>query len=167
MDKSREIDILQRDRYELVSAYIDGEVTVKERKQVQEWLDTDPQIKCLYHRLLQLRQEMQNLPVPCQESSEISVKKVFCKIQQRRLKAAFWTVSGVLSAVFIGTIASMMSVPEPGIQTANNSNQIPSEHKVSRLKENTVQSTNLMVALNEPIIEIPKAPISNLGKDQR
>ena len=28
-------------RYQLLSAYLDGEVTVDERRQVQEWLDSD------------------------------------------------------------------------------------------------------------------------------
>uniref|UniRef100_A0ACD5GTL5 Anti-sigma factor family protein n=1 Tax=Desertifilum tharense IPPAS B-1220 TaxID=1781255 RepID=A0ACD5GTL5_9CYAN len=36
------LDMLKRDRFELLSAYLDGEVTASERQQVENWLDTDP-----------------------------------------------------------------------------------------------------------------------------
>ena len=38
----------QRDRFELLSAYIDGEVTAAERGQIEQWLTTDPEVQCLY-----------------------------------------------------------------------------------------------------------------------
>ncbi len=36
------MDIYKRNRFELISAYIDGEVTAAERRQINDWLTTDP-----------------------------------------------------------------------------------------------------------------------------
>lgn len=50
------IDMVKRDRFELLSAYLDGELTAAERRQVEELLANDQAVKCLYVRLLKLRQ---------------------------------------------------------------------------------------------------------------
>ena len=42
----------QFERFELLSAYMDGELTAEERKQVQQWLDSDPEFHELYKQLL-------------------------------------------------------------------------------------------------------------------
>ena len=39
--------MMKRDGYELLSAYLDGEVTAAERKQVEEWLANDPTVQSL------------------------------------------------------------------------------------------------------------------------
>ena len=45
----------KRGFFELLSAYLDGEVTATERKQVEEWLSTDTDIKfLLYNNLANL-----------------------------------------------------------------------------------------------------------------
>jgi len=38
------MDMEKRDCFELLSAYLDGEVTATERRQVEEWLSTDASI---------------------------------------------------------------------------------------------------------------------------
>ena len=63
------LDNLKRDRFELLSAYLDGEVTVSERRQVEQWLETDQNMRCLYSRLLKLRQGMRTMAVPASERS--------------------------------------------------------------------------------------------------
>jgi hypothetical protein len=50
------MDMVKRDRFELLSAYLDGEVTATERKQVEEWLANDASVQCLYARLSQCPQ---------------------------------------------------------------------------------------------------------------
>ncbi len=54
----------QFERFELLSAYLDGEVTAEERQQVQQWLDTDPQFHQLYVQLSRLQREIPTVPVP-------------------------------------------------------------------------------------------------------
>ena len=52
------------ERFELLSAYLDGEVTAEERYQVQEWLDNDPKLKQTYLKLLRLQQSIPQIPTP-------------------------------------------------------------------------------------------------------
>jgi anti-sigma factor RsiW len=58
------MDMHNRNRFELLNAYLDGEVTADERRQIENWLTTDPQVQCLYARALKLRQKWQ-MPIFC------------------------------------------------------------------------------------------------------
>jgi len=56
----QEFDAMKRDRFELLSAYLDGEVTPDERQMVLGWLRDDPDVRCLYNRLITLRQGLRD-----------------------------------------------------------------------------------------------------------
>ena len=56
------LDVTKRDRFELVSAYLDGEVTPAERLVVTNWLANDCEVQRLYRRLLMLRQAFRSIP---------------------------------------------------------------------------------------------------------
>jgi len=146
---SKEMDILQRDRSELLSAYLDGEVTAAERQQVHQWLESDPKMQCLYHRLLKLRQGIQTLPSePSGQSAEQTVNQVFAKIKNRsRIRMAIASTGGAVAAMFISALSGLIST---------------SQSPVPQLAENVpaVAPTPVMVALNHPIIEIPKTAIA-------
>lgn len=51
-------------RFELLSAYLDNEVTADERKLVAKWLTEDSNTQQMYQRLLMLRQAIRTAPVP-------------------------------------------------------------------------------------------------------
>ncbi|MBA2748353.1 MAG: zf-HC2 domain-containing protein, partial [Tatlockia sp.] len=75
----------KRDFFELLSAYLDGEVTSTEKRQVEERLNNDAETQKLYARLLALRQNFQTLPVPpASQSVEQTIQQVFGKIEKRR-----------------------------------------------------------------------------------
>jgi anti-sigma factor RsiW len=135
------------DRFELISAYLDGEVSPTERKQVQQWLDHDPEIQQLHSRLLRLRQGFQSLPIPpLSQSPEALATAVFQKIDQRRVRR-FWILgTGAIAAIFVGAVVYILP----------NSNPIP------RFAENPSLDTSeaLMIAVNQPVVEIPKAAVS-------
>ncbi|MFM6024570.1 MAG: anti-sigma factor family protein, partial [Dolichospermum sp.] len=77
------MDMQKRDYFELLSAYLDGEVTATERKQVEEWLSTDDSFKCLYKRLLNLRKGLQNIPIPpTNQSSETTIEQVLKRVNR-------------------------------------------------------------------------------------
>ncbi len=57
MNESITMDMPNRDRFELLNAYLDGEVTAAQRQQIDNWLTTDSQVQCLYARALKLRQK--------------------------------------------------------------------------------------------------------------
>lgn len=143
---SRDMDILQRDRFELLSAYIDGEVTAAERKQVQQWLDTDPQTQHLYARMMKLRQEIQSLPVPqSEQSAEQMAKQVFARINRLRHKRTVVWGGTAIAALFFGALSSILPGQSPAPQLA---------------KSPKPEQQPLMVALNRPVVEIPKAAVA-------
>jgi hypothetical protein len=135
------MDMLKRDRFELLSAYLDGEVTAAERREVEDWLANDPEIQRLYKRLLGLRQGLRTMPMsPAQQPVEHTIHQVYQRMHQRsRRRAAVWGGSAI-AAVFIGAVLSVL----PNLQ----SQMAQSPH--GRIEP-------LMVALNDPVVEIPKA----------
>jgi len=157
------VSMLQRDRFELLSAYLDGEVTAAERKQVEEWLATDPVIKRLYTRLLELRQGLQSMPVPAaSQSVEQTVDAVFKRVNRRPKQILLWGGAAV-AALFVGAVSGFLPgsnafrpqfarSPVEGAGATQNA-QVPSSAQ-------SVNSDALMIALDQPVVEIPKAPVS-------
>lgn len=75
----------KRDRFELLSAYVDGEVTAAEGRQIEDWLTIDPEVQRLYARVLKLRQRWRTMPVlPEGQPVERTVGQVFPRLNKRR-----------------------------------------------------------------------------------
>ncbi|WP_066378621.1 anti-sigma factor family protein [Anabaena sp. CA = ATCC 33047] len=154
------MDMVKRDRFELLSAYLDGEVTADERKQVEEWLANDAAVQRLYARLLKLRQALRSMPVPTpQHSPETTAKEVFARVNRRsRLNLTFG--GAAIAACVIGAISGWLPGRESSIpQLAQQ--QIQPSQPTQTATEPTVTSSPLMVAINNPVIEIPKAAVSS------
>ena len=144
-------NMVKRDRFELLSAYLDGEVTAAERRQVEEWLANDSSVQNLHKRLLSMRQGLRNLPVPQSEKSiEETVDSVMTRLRRRTRKA--WMFGGAaVAACVIGSLASLIPNNESGLQFANTSleeTQQASSEEIASLP---------MVTLNQPLVRIPKA----------
>lgn len=147
---AKEMDSLQRDRFELLSAFIDGEVTAAERKQVQHLLATDPQMQRLHSRLMMLRQGLQKLPVPAPETnSQETAKQVFTRIDRRRIRKAVAWGGAAIAAVFVGSLSGIFTGSQP---LGTNFAQSPQQEAAPE---------PLKIALNRPIIEISKAPVAS------
>ena len=58
-------------RFELLSTYIDNEVTPAERRLVAQWLTEDLHTQQMYRQLLMLRQAIRTAPVPAQPAPQI------------------------------------------------------------------------------------------------
>ena len=143
---SEHLDSMTDRDFELISAYIDGELSPAERKQVQQWLDQDPQTKALYTQLLRLQGQMQNLPAPASAESTAQITtQVFQTIdsQRRRRRVIF---SGSAIAASLLTAISLF----PG----TNSWKFAQSPNVNQGESDTVM---LAVALNTPAINIPKS----------
>lgn len=144
--------LLKRDRFELLSAYLDGEVSAAERQQVESWLTTDPLVQRLYGRLVNLRQSLQAMPVPAaQQSPEHTTTQVFTRLHNRNRRTVAWGGTAV-AAVIVGALSG----PFP--------TYLSSVNQVARISQPVAQHETLMVALNTPVVEIPKAPTSAQGK---
>ncbi|MBF2056740.1 MAG: zf-HC2 domain-containing protein [Cyanobacterium sp. T60_A2020_053] len=140
--------------FELLSAYLDGEVTPHQRQEVQDLLDNDPEIQLLYRRLLNLRQEINNLPIPQPEYTPRQISQgVFAKIdQQRKQRQRFLLGGGALVVATVATISGLLGGNRQWWQMAQDS---PSD------------DGNLVIALNEPLIDLPVVEESlNISLDQ-
>lgn len=138
--------------FELLSAYLDGEVTAQQRQEIQELLSKDTEIQNLYNRLLYLRQELNNLPTPpspctAQQLSEA----VFARVDrtQKQRKMFLWG-SGAIAAVILAAISGIFTPQRtPLLQMAQNNDSKSNDEA-------------LIIALNEPLIEMPRVKEENL-----
>ncbi|WP_138502554.1 anti-sigma factor family protein [Nostoc sp. PA-18-2419] len=151
------MDMVKRDRFELLSAYLDGEVTAAERRQVEEWLANDASVQCLYARLLKLRQGLRTLPVPTvQQSPEATAHQVLARL--RRRSRFNWMVGSVAAAACaIGAISGLVTGGSRTPQLA----QRPQIESAQMSSASLVPPSSLMVGLNNPVIEIPKAAVAS------
>ncbi len=151
------MDMVKRDRFELLSAYLDGEVTAAERKQVEDWLANDVAVQRLYSRLLKLRQGIRTMPIPTtQQSPEVTAGQVIAKVNRRsRLR---WVFGGAVAACVIGAVSSLLPTREAVTpQFAQKQQEQPTQTA-------TQPSPQIKVALNNPVIEIPKAALASPEK---
>ncbi len=145
----------QPDPFELLSAYIDNEVTPTERKQVQQWLDNDPEIKRLYLQLLNLQNGIQGLSVPSPPAvtpDKLS-ENVFATIDKtrNRKKLLVWGGGGAIAATLIATISGLLPGTNfPSLKLADSVNQ-----------ETSKETVLVAVTLNQPAIKIPKAAVAS------
>ncbi|MBG1265545.1 anti-sigma factor family protein [Nostoc sp. WHI] len=151
------MDMVKRDRFELLSAYLDGEVTAIERRQVEEWLANDASVQCLYARLLKLRQGLRTLPVPtAQQSPEATVEQVLTRL--RRRSRLSWTIGGAaVAACVIGAVSGLL----PGGSRTPQMAQRPQIESAQTSSASMIPPSPLMVGLNNPVIEIPKAAVAS------
>ncbi|NJR64239.1 MAG: transcriptional regulator [Leptolyngbyaceae cyanobacterium CRU_2_3] len=143
------LDVEKRDRFELLSAYLDGEATADEKRHVEVLLASDPAMQCLHTRLMKLRHSFRNLPVPPSEQPvEQTVEQVFARIERKPRRVIAWGGMAI-AAVFVGALVGILPRHEfmPSMARA------PQSHE-------TVPSPGLMIALDRPVIEIPKAAVS-------
>ena len=152
---------LQRDRFELLSAYLDGEVTAAERKQVEEWLVNDVTVQKLHARLIMLRQGFRSLPVP-QPSQPIeqTVEKVFAQVERRPKLSLVWGGTAI-AALFVGAVTMISPMGRPPVSQVAIKTAPPVTNS-----QPSVDSDGLLVALDQPVLAIPKeaaAPRANTG----
>lgn len=150
--KNKNTDNLPSDCFELLSAYIDNELTPSERDKVQGWLDQEPKIKNIYTRLLTLQGQMRNSLAPPSEKSVTELSTgVFQKIDRTRVnqRRLIWACSAI-AATFLAAISGII----PGIGSS-------SLKMADSSRSDLAMSDSIMVAVavNQPAIKIPKAAI--------
>ncbi|PZV17647.1 MAG: Fis family transcriptional regulator [Leptolyngbya sp.] len=154
---ARSLDAVQRDRFEMLSAYMDGEVTADERRTVEEWLANDPTVQKLHSRLLRLRQTFQAMPVPVTDEKAVqqTVDAVLTRVDRRPRFSVIW--GGIaLAAVAVGAISTNLMGDRSFFQMAQSSRD-PAPTQTAAKPE------PLLIALDQPLIAISKTPIANKG----
>lgn len=134
-----DLDATKRDRFELLSAYLDGEVTPGERQQVMCWLQQDDGARALYNRLLTLRQGLRTQDLSPSCDVEATIAGVFQGFNHR-LKLA--TMAG-LGVAAIGVINLLSGGAGLGNASWRMATSAPPEA--------------LQIALDRPAFPIPEA----------
>ena len=162
------VTTMMRDRFELLSAYIDGEVTAAERRQVEEWLTNDPTTKRLYSRLMMMQQGFQSMPVP---ASEQSAQELATKVLQRegRKTKRTWVLGGGAIAALLMAVVSGVGGGRQLFAPQFAASPVPAESDglIVALNEPVVEIVNpndLMLGVNAPVMDIPKAAVVNPHK---
>jgi anti-sigma factor RsiW len=156
-DSMGAMDMVKRDRFELLSAYLDGEVTAAESRQVEEWLAKDACVQRLYTRLLNLREGMRNIPVPpVHQSPEVTANQVFEGV--RRPSRLVLGMGGAVAACILGAVSTFL--PGGELNTPQLAQTQPTGSTEDSIQVIAAVSP-LMVALNHPVIEIPKAAMAS------
>ncbi|MEG3906340.1 zf-HC2 domain-containing protein [Microcoleus sp. w1-18aA5] len=162
------VTTMMRDRFELLSAYLDGEVTATERRQVEEWLTNDPTTRRLYSRLLMMQQSFQAMPVPAAEqSAEELATKVLQRVE-RKPKQTWILGGGAIAALLVAVVSGIggdrqLFAP----QFARSPVPAESDGLIMALNEPLVEMVNpndLMLGVNAPIMDIPKVGVATPQK---
>ncbi|OIP70718.1 MAG: hypothetical protein AUK48_13420 [Oscillatoriales cyanobacterium CG2_30_44_21] len=146
------------ERFELLSAYIDGEVTEQEEQLVEKWLSDDVNLRRLYQQQLKLRQLLIELPVPVAANSsvktetEVMVSRVFAEID-RRSQRRKWKIAGIglVAATVVGIFGSIFTI-----------NSSPQFSPVANNIRPTapVAEEPVLIAMEEPLVPLPKSMVT-------
>lgn len=130
------------ERFELLSAYLDGEVTASERKQVEAWLATDRAFQQQYRQMQSVQHAMPRISVPSSQSTTALAEGVFGQIDRNRNRKLFWIGGGAIAATVLAAVTGLGGLlgDRPQLQFASNKANTPAP---------------LMVALNDPILAMP------------
>ncbi|MDG2990189.1 zf-HC2 domain-containing protein [Candidatus Synechococcus calcipolaris G9] len=155
-----DLDVLKRDRFELLSAYLDGEVTPVERQQVETWLATDSESQRLYRRLLTLQSGFQDMPAIAPSlSADRLASQVICKAQQRRprLLLVWGGLGAAIAAAAVGVITNVLpgNAPMPQLAVTTSASLEPNPNAIEPTLPENLQGLGLMLSLDRPPIEIP------------
>lgn len=138
------------DSFELLSAYIDGELSLPETKQVQARLDCDPEFKKLYTQLLTLQGHLQHsVAPPSEKSTEEITAGVFQSLDRTRRwqRKLAWGGSAIAASVIAGVSGLI-----PGFSPLS-----PQIAELNSPNNNISTSVMLAVAVDRPAINIPKS----------
>lgn len=138
------------DHFELLSAYLDRELTPEENEQVEQWLNKDYQAQKNYQHLLQLRYHLQKSAVPSSSfSAEHLTQQVVTQSQhQTWQKVKFWGKRALLGGLIAFTSGTLAWTTSSSFRLAELS---PSEE---------APNSTLMISVDQPIMEIPATPNS-------
>lgn len=159
-----DLDVLKRDRFELLSAYLDGEVTPAERQQVEIWLATDSETQRLYQRLLTLQSGFQGMPAiaPTMTANRLA-SQVIAKAHQRRprLLLVWGSVGAAIAAAVVGVVTNTLpgNSPMPQLAVTTSASLEPSPSPIEPTLPENLQGLGLMLSLDRPPVEIPNAMV--------
>ncbi len=94
-------------RFELLSAYVDDEVTFEERQLVAQWLRDEPAIQHTYRQLLMLRQAIRTAPTPVPGKFTQPPPTPPNLHQRTSVETIRWTLVCTIAIAILGGIAQL------------------------------------------------------------
>jgi anti-sigma factor RsiW len=155
---------LHRDRFELLSAYIDHEVTADERRQVEAWIAEDPNFAKMHRRMTQLQFGFQQLPaVAPSEHVDVMIAQVLKKVDRPRPNWQVLTgIGGAIAAAV--TVAVLSNLPKPGFAPEMAAVQ-PNTTAAGQVGQVQMPApSTLMISLDEPIYVATKGVVADEAK---
>ncbi|ELR96770.1 anti-sigma factor [Gloeocapsa sp. PCC 73106] len=148
------------EHFELLSAYIDQELSEEETTKIKSLLQNDQRLQHEYQQMLRLRAKLKNLPQPSPIIlPEQLAAQVLNRVKQQERKRSKWGWSGgAIAALSVAALSGLFTpIPSRLPQLANSSDQdakflVMAINQVSREQMNS----RLMIPLNQPLAGIPK-----------
>jgi anti-sigma factor RsiW len=162
---------LLSEKFELLSAYLDGEVSPAERKQVEDWLASDVELKQTYQQMLALQGGLKTMPVaPSTLPTEQLVSQVMKRLDRQQSHRWILGGLGAAAAILVGAMSGLLTGNQPGTlqmaqqpKSQSSSVVIPQPTASATVAMQTGESVNaraLMIVLERPPVEIPVVPVS-------
>lgn len=167
---------LMSERFELLSAYLDGEVSPAERKQVEAWLSSDAELQQTYRKMLTLQSGFKSMPVEAGVMPTDQFVDQVMKRLDRRPRLWVWGGLGAATAIVVGAFSGLMGnqgvfemaqkhpstieSPQTALSTSSH-NKVASNHNGAAESNDP---TALMIALDRPPVVIPAVPASMTTK---
>jgi anti-sigma factor RsiW len=155
-------DFDNSEHFELLSAYLDGELSLEETTKVESLLANNQDLQQKYQQLLKLRQTLQQLPsLSTSVSFEQLSQGVFTKVTKQR-QGKRWLWGGSAIAALSVTALSGLFTPNSNIipqlaQTRNyDQGLVVAINRISQEQLNRNLDHNLMIKLNEPLVDFSR-----------
>jgi anti-sigma factor RsiW len=144
------------ERFELLSAYMDGEVTAEERRLVESWLANEPKVQQMHQRLLMLKHGFSAIetPEPVQPIA-VTIDKVFERVERRSRFRVIVGGAVAAAAAVVATVVGINSVVNGPAQFAKNSPDRTIE-RVTPAPQEVPMTEGLLVSLDEPVVVVSK-----------
>jgi anti-sigma factor RsiW len=154
---------MQRDRFELLSAYIDHEVTADERRQVEAWIAEDSNFAAMHRRMVKLQRGFQALPTPvASEHVDVTIAQVLQKVDRPRANWKVFAGGGAIAAAAVAAFAILPGLfsPNPSTQFANRP-ATTTPNAVNADPSDLPQALTVAVSLDQPTFVTPKKAIAD------
>ena len=141
------------EQFELVSAYIDDEVTEQERLQVEQWLADDPAIQVLYADLGGITESLKQAPVPISLSAEQTLAGVMAKVETQQTKRWKWGGSAIAAGLAVAISSVFVGSQQPGLQLATTDPALDASPDSLQVAQSPTPEDVGVAPQEEPILE--------------
>lgn len=151
------------EHFELLSAYIDQELSPEEIAKIQALLENDPKLQQEYQRLLSLKQKLRNFPQPSSTriNPETLAATVIHRVEQSKRKRNRWIWrGGAIAALSVAALSNLFTSPPSRLPQLASSSSTSQEAEflimaINKATQESMRQNSLMITLNEPVIAIP------------